>query len=96
MEKAEKILYKHCNDLDVGHIASKSFTLERVLDAINEALSQHDVSKRKFVVEWVRNVNYGVGSGTEYFMAESKEDALKLFWEGKNKEAFDVNTIYVC
>lgn len=61
-----------------------------------EALSQHDVSKRKFAVEWVRNVNYGIGSGTEYFDAETREEALKLFWNGKNKEAFDVNTIYVC
>lgn len=61
-----------------------------------EAFSQHDVSKRKFAVEWVRNVNYGIGSGTEYFDAETREEALKLFWNGKNKEAFEVNTIYVC
>jgi hypothetical protein len=61
-----------------------------------EALSQHDVSKRKFAVEWMRNVNYGIGSGTEYFDAETREEALKLFWNGKNKEAFEVNTIYVC
>ena len=55
-----------------------------------------DVSKRKFAVEWMRNVNYGIGSGTEYFYAETREEALRLFWNGKNKEAFDVNTIYVC
>ena len=59
-------------------------------------LSQHDVSKRKFAVEWMRNVNYGIGSGTEYFNAETREEALKLFWNGKNKEAFEINTIYVC
>lgn len=60
------------------------------------ALSQHDVSKRKFAIEWMRNVNYGIGSGTEYFNAETREEALRLFWNGKNKEAFEVNNIYVC
>ena len=59
-------------------------------------LRQDAVSKRKFAVEWMRNVNYGIGSGTEYFDAETREDALKQFWNGKNKEAFEVNTIYVC
>lgn len=96
MSKAEEIFYKHLNSEDVKHVADKGFLMDRLLDAINEALSQHDVSKRKFAVEWMRNVNYGIGSGTEYFNAETREEALKLFWNGKNKEAFEVNTIYVC
>jgi hypothetical protein len=67
-----------------------------VQQALNELLLLFSVSKRKFAVEWMRNVNYGIGSGTEYFNAETREEALKLFWNGKNKEAFEINTIYVC
>lgn len=65
-------------------------------EAKEQLLVLFGVSKRKFAVEWMRNVNYGIGSGTEYFDAETREEALKLFWNGKNKEAFEVNTIYVC
>lgn len=83
----EKIL-SIASDLREGHITSN--------EAENLLLFLFGVSKRKFAVEWMRNYNYGIGSGTEYFNAESKEDALKLFWEGKNKEAFEVSTVYVC
>lgn len=44
----------------------------------------------------MRNINYVMGSGTGYFMDENREDALNQFWFGKDKEAFNVNSIYIC
>jgi hypothetical protein len=50
MSKAEEIFYKHLNSEDVKHVADKSFLMDRLLDAINEALSQHDVIKNEVAV----------------------------------------------
>ena len=83
---------------NIKQLVSENFNGEELKEFVDfcieqSKLSQHDVSKRKFAVEWMRNVNYGIGSGTEYFDAETREEALKLFWNGRNKEAFEVNTI---
>jgi hypothetical protein len=97
-EQITEILNNHAGYMDRSRTeqAVHEDNFNDVADEILSKLSQHDVSKRKFAVEWIRNVNYGIGSGTEYFYAETREEALRLFWNGKNKEAFDVNTIYVC
>ena len=77
------------------NINDERINLIELLDEY-KSLNNSDVRKYKFAIEWLRNVNYGIGSGTEYFEAESREKALSLFWKGKNKEAFDVNHIYQC
>jgi hypothetical protein len=92
----EPNVFNNDSEYELFHSYLESQKYIEWLEAELKKLRVADVSKRKFAVEWMRNVNYGIGSGTEYFDAETREDALKQFWNGKNKEAFEVNTIYVC
>jgi len=47
----------------------------------------------EFEVLWVRNSNYGIGSGREIVIAKDVNEALHEFWKNKNKEAYEVSAI---
>jgi hypothetical protein len=51
------------------------------------------VEKSRFVIEWRRSPDYGVGFGEDYYITDSEDEALKLFWWGKNKEAYDITNV---
>lgn len=79
---------------NIEQIVSVKFKGPELLEFVNAALEKHSKPKPKFGVDWMRNRNYGLGSGTEYFDAENKEEALHKFWEGKNTEAYDVSAVF--
>ena len=46
-----------------------------------------------FVIKWTRNPSYGIGIGSDYIIADNADEALRIFWEGKNKEAFLISSV---
>lgn len=48
------------------------------------------VEKSRFIIEWRRSPDYGVGGGKVHCVTYSEAEALELFWTGRNKEAYDI------
>jgi hypothetical protein len=92
MTKSEEIFYKHLNSEDVKHIADKRFLMDRLLNAIEEALSQHDlntttdlkISKMgdlkellKEFIEWAEKNS----DGDVFYVFEHTDKAIEEFLE---------------